>query len=51
MLKKASFLFLDEATSALAPRRWEASKAILAQDNTSEKMIQQTIDNISASVP
>jgi len=29
-LKKASFLFLDEATSAL--------------DNTSEKMIQQTID-------
>ncbi|CAK9118153.1 unnamed protein product [Durusdinium trenchii] len=30
LLKKASFLFLDEATSAL--------------DNTSEKMIQQTID-------
>eukprot|EP00434_Breviolum_minutum_P013893 symbB.v1.2.012251.t1/scaffold843.1/size158467/2 len=34
LLKKASFLFLDEATSAL--------------DNTSEKMIQQTIDNISS---
>lgn len=34
LLKKASFLFLDEATSAL--------------DNTSEKMIQGTIDNISA---
>ena len=34
LLKKASFLFLDEATSAL--------------DNTSEKMIQATIDNISA---
>ena len=34
LLKKASFLFLDEATSAL--------------DNTSEKMIQATIDSISA---
>ncbi|CAJ1374272.1 unnamed protein product [Effrenium voratum] len=34
LLKKASFLFLDEATSAL--------------DNTSEKMIQQTIDDISS---
>ncbi|CAK9118002.1 unnamed protein product [Durusdinium trenchii] len=34
LLKKASFLFLDEATSAL--------------DNTSEKMIQQTIDSIGA---
>jgi len=34
LLKKASFLFLDEATSAL--------------DNTSEKMIQGTIDSISA---
>lgn len=34
LLKKASFLFLDEATSAL--------------DNTSEKMIQQTIDSISS---
>ncbi|OLQ10644.1 Multidrug resistance protein 1 [Symbiodinium microadriaticum] len=34
LLKEASFLFLDEATSAL--------------DNTSEKMIQQTIDNISS---
>ncbi|CAJ1336106.1 unnamed protein product [Effrenium voratum] len=33
LLKEASFLFLDEATSAL--------------DNTSEKMIQQTIDSIS----
>ncbi|OLP94424.1 Multidrug resistance protein 1 [Symbiodinium microadriaticum] len=35
LLKKASFLFLDEATSAL--------------DNASEKMIQATIDSISAS--
>ena len=34
LLKEASFLFLDEATSAL--------------DNASEKMIQQTIDRISA---
>ncbi|CAK9090245.1 ATP-dependent translocase ABCB1 (ATP-binding cassette sub-family B member 1) (Multidrug resistance protein 1) (P-glycoprotein 1) (Phospholipid transporter ABCB1) (CD antigen CD243) [Durusdinium trenchii] len=34
LLKEASFLFLDEATSAL--------------DNTSEKMIQQTIDSISS---
>jgi len=33
LLKKANFLFLDEATSAL--------------DNTSEKMIQSTIDGIS----
>ena len=37
LLKKASFLFLDEATSAL--------------DNTSEKMIQDTIDSISANTP
>lgn len=34
LIKEASFLFLDEATSAL--------------DNTSEKMIQSTIDSISA---
>jgi len=34
LIKNASFLFLDEATSAL--------------DNTSEKMIQSTIDSISA---
>jgi len=34
LMKKANFLFLDEATSAL--------------DNTSERMIQTTLDNISS---